>query len=58
MYLTLHLPGGGWEGDRKVRDEKENKRIDQVSSRDNPKEPLLLNTWAISLDQLGYRITT
>jgi len=38
--------------------EKKNKKIMQVSLRDNPKEPLLLNTRTISLDQLRYWITT
>jgi len=38
-----------------VREIEEGKRISLVPSRDNPMEPLLLNTRAMSLDQLGYR---
>jgi len=39
------------------RDKTEKREIDKCSSRDT-ETPLLLNTWAISLDQLGYRNTT
>ena len=38
-------------------DWNKNKFDSQVPSRDNPREPLLLNAWAISLDQLGYENT-
>jgi len=40
------------------RELKEKKMINLVPSRNNPMEPLLLNTRAISLDQLGYRRLT
>jgi len=54
MYLPLATIKGGVRV-LVVREIEERKRISLVPSRDNPMEPLLLITRAISLDQLGYR---